>query len=399
MKTKLSFILLLACKICFSQDLVSDGSNRWILHTPDDGRTMMFVAPWINNDWAWGVSTQFVNNGDVHFSGIITTPAKLGIGINPTASLHVSTPTGDLLVENSGIEGAYVTVHSGRFNRPAVTIYKQAGTEFWNTGILYDEAGNQKYSIGTSGSFSSSKLTIQADGSVGIGTNSPSDIFQIGDFNNASNYKIKIPGAYNFEQVRLGQYGNGNCGLELVNHSGLTSSYGVKLMADIDEVPGFQIQIASPSNAYNSLSYSTKLFINLNGNVGIGTTEPGNYKLNVAGSIRADAIVCNTTGADFVFEPTYKLRPLAEVETFIKQNKHLPNVAPAAEMQTNGVSMGEMQAKLLEKVEELTLYSIEQDKKFKEQEKINTELKQRLEEQQAKYRQLAQAIEELKANK
>ena len=372
MKTKLSFIFLLACKICFSQDLVSDGSNRWILHTPDDGRTTMFVAPWVNNEYAWWLSTQFLNNGDVHFSGTITTPAKLGIGINPTASLHVSTPTGDLLVENSGIEGAYVTVHSGRFNRPAVTIYKQAGTEFWHTGILYDEAGNQKYSIGTSGSFSSSKLTIQTDGSVGIGTNTPSDIFQIGDFNNASNNRIKIPGAYNFEQVRLGQYGNGNCGLELVNHSGLTSSYGVKLMADIDEVPGFQIQIASPSNAYNSLAYSTKLFINLNGNVGIGTTEPGNYRLNVAGSIRADAIVCNTTGADFVFEPTYKLRPLDEVETFIKQNKHLPNVAPAAEMQTNGVSMGEMQAKLLEKVEELTLYSIEQDK-AKEELKVKVE--------------------------
>jgi hypothetical protein len=54
--------------------------------------------------------------------------------------------------------------------------------------------------------------------------------------------------------------------------------------------------------------------------------------------------------------PTYKLRSLAELEAFIKSNKHLPDIAPAKEMQENGVSAGEMQAKLLQKVEELTLY-------------------------------------------
>jgi len=236
-------------------------------------------------------------------------------------------------------------------------------------GFTVSHQGERKVYLNTNGN------SYFIGGNLGIGTNSPNDALQIGDFNNASNYKIKIPGAYNFEQVRLGQYGNGNCGLELINHSGLTASYGVKLMADIDEVPGFQIQIASPTNAYNSLAYSTKLFINLNGNVGIGTTDPGNYKLNVAGSIRADEIKVNTTGADFVFEPTYKLRPLAEVETFIKQNKHLPNVAPAAEMQTNGVSMGEMQAKLLEKVEELTLYVIELKKEIEVLKKQNNQLK------------------------
>jgi hypothetical protein len=106
---------------------------------------------------------------------------------------------------------------------------------------------------------------------------------------------------------------------------------------------------------------------NNSGNVGIGTTTPGNYQLNVAGRIRANEIVVNTTGADFVFENNYKLRPLAEVETFIKQNKHLPDIAPATEMQANGVSMGDMQAKLLEQVERLTLYIIEQQKNIEKQ--------------------------------
>ncbi|HEY4787295.1 MAG TPA: hypothetical protein VIH57_14650 [Bacteroidales bacterium] len=118
--------------------------------------------------------------------------------------------------------------------------------------------------------------------------------------------------------------------------------------------------------------------IYFNGNIGIGITDPGSYKLNVAGRVRANEIVVNTTGADFVFEPTYKLRPLAEVETYIKANKHLPDVAPATDMQTNGVCMGDMQAKLLQKVEELTLYVIEQNKKITNQENKIKELQKEI---------------------
>ncbi|HEY4787913.1 MAG TPA: hypothetical protein VIH57_17780, partial [Bacteroidales bacterium] len=84
-----------------------------------------------------------------------------------------------------------------------------------------------------------------------------------------------------------------------------------------------------------------------------------------------------------------KLRPLAEVEAFIKVNKHLPDIAPATDMQTSGVSMGDMQAKLLQKVEELTLYVIEQQKK-------NAALEQKLVEQDTKYQLLLKEIEELK---
>ncbi|WP_320052056.1 hypothetical protein [uncultured Acetobacteroides sp.] len=100
------------------------------------------------------------------------------------------------------------------------------------------------------------------------------------------------------------------------------------------------------------------------GNILIGKTSQANpaYKLDVAGKVRADEITVNTSGADFVFEKGYNLRPLNEVEVFVKENKHLPDVAPATEMQTNGVSIGEMNAKLLQKVEELTLYVIELNK-------------------------------------
>ncbi|MCT4142255.1 hypothetical protein HZP65_16095 [Elizabethkingia anophelis] len=76
--------------------------------------------------------------------------------------------------------------------------------------------------------------------------------------------------------------------------------------------------------------------------------------------------VTSTPTADFVFEDTYQLPDLASVEKHIKEKKHLPEIASAAEMQKEGVNIGDFQIKLLQKIEELTLYSIEQNKQNKE---------------------------------
>jgi hypothetical protein len=98
-----------------------------------------------------------------------------------------------------------------------------------------------------------------------------------------------------------------------------------------------------------------------NGNVLIGKITQNNpsYLLDVAGKVRANEVVVNTIGADYVFDSNYKLRKLNDVEQFIKQNKHLPGIAPAKTMQDSGVNLSEMQNKLLQKVEELTLYMID----------------------------------------
>ncbi|HEX2920403.1 MAG TPA: pyocin knob domain-containing protein [Bacteroidales bacterium] len=118
----------------------------------------------------------------------------------------------------------------------------------------------------------------------------------------------------------------------------------------------------TPANA-NGVQY-TRMVITDVGNIGIGNTAPGNYRLNVSGKIRADEIVVNTEGADFVFQPEYKLSDLSEVEKYINENDHLPDIPSAEEMKTDGMSMSEMQTKLLQKIEELTLYIIEQDKRI-----------------------------------
>ncbi len=105
-----------------------------------------------------------------------------------------------------------------------------------------------------------------------------------------------------------------------------------------------------------------------NGNLLIGQSTQTNaaYKLDVAGSVRANKVVVNTDGADYVFDSSYQLLPLDKVEQFVKANKHLPEIAPAAEMQQNGLDVGGNQTKLLQKVEELTLYLIAVNKQLAE---------------------------------
>jgi hypothetical protein len=84
---------------------------------------------------------------------------------------------------------------------------------------------------------------------------------------------------------------------------------------------------------------------------------------NVCGTLRANEVNVNLQGGcDFVFKSDYKLMGLRELERFVKINQHLPEIAPEKEMVENGVNMKELQMKLLQKIEELTLYTIEQNK-------------------------------------
>lgn len=112
--------------------------------------------------------------------------------------------------------------------------------------------------------------------------------------------------------------------------------------------------------------------INTQGNVGIGTENPQN-KLDVAGTIRAQEIKVELSGwADHVFDKDYQLPSLQEVKAHIEEHKHLPGIPSEKQILEDGVNMGEMQAKLLQKIEELTLYVIQlQEQNEKQQLLIN----------------------------
>ena len=115
-----------------------------------------------------------------------------------------------------------------------------------------------------------------------------------------------------------------------------------------------------PYNNVQSWGHASSVYLTINnGNVGIGTTNP-TEKLVVDGKIIAEEVkVQNVPASDYVFEPDYNLLSLQEVETFIKENKHLPDIPSAQEFKENGVGLGEMDNMLLRKVEELTLYVIQ----------------------------------------
>jgi len=101
----------------------------------------------------------------------------------------------------------------------------------------------------------------------------------------------------------------------------------------------------------------------------IGTPTTSNpmssgYLLDVKGNIRANQLTVNTTGMDKVFDSSYKLEPLPNLEIYLQENHHLPGIAPATEMEKNGIEIGQSNALLLQKVEELTLYIIQLNKKI-----------------------------------
>jgi hypothetical protein len=110
------------------------------------------------------------------------------------------------------------------------------------------------------------------------------------------------------------------------------------------------------------------------GTVGIGfstgyTTglyESGGFMLAVNGSVICESlkVIVDVPDADYVFEPGYELEPLSDLETFIKANKHLPDIPSASQFKTEGYTVGDMDQMLLRKIEELTLYILEQNKRI-----------------------------------
>ncbi|SDF70907.1 hypothetical protein [Chitinophaga filiformis] len=140
---------------------------------------------------------------------------------------------------------------------------------------------------------------------------------------------------------------------------------------------------------YNSDSGRTLLYVRqATGNVGIGTADP-KARLAVNGEMLAKKVrVTPNNWSDFVFEPSYQLPSLQQVEHYIAMHKHLPDIPSAKEISENDLELGENQAKLLQKIEEMTLYLIAQEKALKEREQRIAERQQLLNERERRLSEL-----------
>jgi hypothetical protein len=202
----------------------------------------------------------------------------------------------------------------------------------------------------------------------GVFTNSADQLY-VADWNtgtkglviNMTNGNVGIGGSPVYKTVISN---NGAAGLE-IDPTGQQFSGGV----------GIQTYNRTTSTYTPFQIYSSKLVL-AGGNVGIGTSNP-DYPLTVNGSIHAKEVRVDLSvpGPDYVFDKNYKLTPLEEIKSYIDQNKHLPDVPSASEMEKNGVQMGEMNMILLKKIEELTLHMIEMKQENEEMKKEIQELK------------------------
>ena len=143
--------------------------------------------------------------------------------------------------------------------------------------------------------------------------------------------------------------------------------------------------IADGFYIYDIKANTKRLSIDSSGAMVLGADLGGSALFRVGGGISANGTISakeikvTTTGADYVFDDTYRLRPLIEVEQFIKENRHLPEIPSAKVMQQDGMSVSEIVTKQLAKIEELTLYAIAQKKEAEAARAELNDLKNRME--------------------
>jgi hypothetical protein len=263
---------------------------------------------------------------------ITDTGDKVGIG--------TTSPLGKLHIETNKWSESLLTLKDSHYSPHQ--IYK---FQIESDGLKIKQDNTINYQFKTGGNF------IVNNGKVGIGTTSPLGKLHI-ETNKWSESLLTLKDShYSPHQIYKFQI----------------ESDGLKIKQD------------------NTINYQFKTggnFIVNNGKVGIGTTTPDS-KLSVNGNIHTKEVKVDLIGwSDFVFEKKYNLPTLTEVENHIKEKGHLKDIPSAKDVEKNGIFLGKMDAKLLQKIEELTLYTIQQEKEIKSLKSMNSkliELQKRLE--------------------
>jgi len=323
-------------------------------------------------------------------------------GDAPDASLVVG---GNAVVNGTGGNvgvGTYVpvqAVHVVRSNTPTLRLeqsFNPNPARSWDVGANHTELFVKDVTNSSSVPFRikagapTDSLTVSSTGKVGIGTASPTDklhlfdsgdVFTIVDAQNTSsgvNAGATFRAQSNATFVSLQAHGGGRTltrwGQTMAGWSELVQSTGNGLIVGT----GLDKPLILGTNSTNRMQITST------GDVGIGTTAPAS-KLHVnggdirvsGGSFIDDGVTLNAP--DYVFEPSYSLMPLAELREFVSREKHLPNVPAAADIRKEGLNLSQFQMRLLEKVEELALYTLKQEENLQSLRDENRDLKARLE--------------------
>jgi hypothetical protein len=296
----------------------------------------------------------------------------VGIGTsNPSLKLEVNgAATNNGMALYSGANSNYTFLALGRAGFEAMIAMPAGPGQFSPTAAAGDLVirSEGKNILFTTDSGSTNQMYLKNGGNVGIGTSTPNALLSLGgsagikqliydgnaDYN--AGFGVNLGQAPNAMTFFMG-YGDGNSGTA--------------------QSTNFSIVSANHSWPFGS-DFTTRFTVTHGGNVGIGTTNPS-HLLSVAGIIGArEVVVTATEGADYVFKPGYRLKPLNEVAAFIKEHHHLPEIPSEAEVKEKGVDLGDMQTKLLAKVEELTLHMIQADERNNRLEQQNRELHARI---------------------
>jgi hypothetical protein len=150
---------------------------------------------------------------------------------------------------------------------------------------------------------------------------------------------------------------------------------------------------------FNGTQWQTSPFLTIlpSGSIGIGTTSVGSQKLAVEGSIGARQVIVTTNSwPDFVFDKTYVLPPLDSMANYLRQYRHLPNIPSAAEVTKTGIDLGRNQGLLLQKIEELTLYLLQEHTALQQQQTENERLCSQLKSLEARLDMLEVATRKIK---
>jgi hypothetical protein len=261
-------------------------------------------------------------------------------------------------------------------------------TGFWNTAngsysLLSNTSGNENTANGSYSLYSNTTGNyITANGISSLrnnttGSNNTANGYNslynntTGSGNTANGYRSLYSNTTGVNNIAIGGYAG-------FNSLGSNNVY-IGNQAGYSETGSDKLYISNSST--NALIYGDfathQLLLGVPN--ATGYVFKGSRTLNVMGGILTDSIrvALSNQWADYVFDENYKLKPLHELEQFIAVNKHLPNIPNAQEVKEKGINLAEINVKLLEKTEELTLYIIQQNKQIEQQHKrLNEQQKQ-----------------------